>query len=141
MTPQPQQEHCEHEKMCSNSMLVLFPIEKFPCDRGNCQYRSSPLPRTGAPITNTEIIRCKKMDCIDYNTELCHPWKCTIAMEKHDIAIRNAAQRELIEELNRQTTGRKKSQILDILFECQTNPEKYLESLRTQTTNHQVKSP
>lgn len=48
-------------------------------------------PKRGCSLTNTEIIRCSKTDCIDYNTELCHPWKCTHAMKKHDHAIATAA--------------------------------------------------
>lgn len=43
------------------------------------------------------------------------------------------AREELVVELNRQTIGKTRSQILDILCECQANPEKYLESLRTGT--------
>ena len=38
---------------------------------------------------------------------------------------------EIVEELHRQFIGKNKSQILDIIFECQINPVKWLKSLRT----------
>jgi hypothetical protein len=37
---------------------------------------------------------------------------------------------EIAEELNRQTIGRTKSQIADVIFECQTDPDVFLKSLR-----------
>jgi hypothetical protein len=90
-------------------------------------------PHIPAP-TNTELRHCKKTECIDYNTELCQPWKCSYAMQKHDAAMAHiatlAAYEELIIELNRQTTGRTKEEIRDILFICQINPTKWLQSLR-----------
>jgi hypothetical protein len=44
---------------------------------------------------------------------------------------REKAMVEIVEELHRQFIGRTKSQIFDVMCECQINPEKWLKSLRT----------
>jgi hypothetical protein len=76
----------------------------------------------------------------------CDQMKCPICCEGSDFptlpqeiakyeaeaarAATLAAYEELI-ELNRQTTGRTKEEIRDILFICQINPTKWLQSLLT----------
>ncbi|RPI82874.1 MAG: hypothetical protein EHM34_06225 [Nitrosopumilales archaeon] len=42
-------------------------------------------------VTNTERVRCNNTDCIDYNKELCSPWKCSYYLQKHDAGISDKA--------------------------------------------------
>lgn len=104
MTQQPEQEYrITHEqavKMWEHIRDCTIPGSLpswFWCEMQN---HSHPIA-AATPLTNTQIIRCKKSDCIDYNTDLCHPWKCSHAMKHHDAAIRREERERVLDDVGK----------------------------------------
>jgi hypothetical protein len=104
--------------------------------------RPAPSPKSGCDGCRKEV---EHLDCPRPGN--CDQMKCPICCESTDFPTlpeeikkyeeaaaaqaREDAMVEIVEELHRQFIGRTKSQILDIMCECQINPGKWLKSLRT----------
>ena len=114
MTTQPPQ-HCDHEFVCrfyvDNGPCIQPDILSSVCEHDSRRSRPAHSPSELAATAYQAGIECGR--------------------EEGAAQAREDAMVEIVEELHRQFIGRTKSQILDIMCECQINPGKWLKSLRT----------
>lgn len=87
--------HCGHECRCKeyrewwnrNTDRIFLPCPTLcdePCDDTRRQH---PQPNTPRFVSNSVLVRCDKEDCIDFNNDLCQPWKCNYWKSKQPDAL------------------------------------------------------
>jgi len=127
MTPQPQPHSC---RTCSDFETCGITNDETSCwkprpapspDDEVCRYWGK---KDGKPVCSLLIPDpALYVELVSAD----HKAACKQAADQ----AREDAMVEIVEELHRQFIGRTKSQILDIMCECQNNPVEWLESLRT----------